>query len=231
MIHLKVFNDGPALTDAIAALLRAHFSPPPESAGCRAVMLAGGTTPMAAYRKIVKAPIPVDPTLRVLFSDDRLVLPESPKSNYGNTLPLLRALNIPARRVLRVRGELPLEEAVAAYETGLRALLGGDCRLSLGLLGLGADGHTASLFSEAHIAAADQHLATGVNRPDGMQGVSVTPDLLSRADRIVFMVAGAGKQAALHKLLHEPLNIPAGLAVNSCRNVEVWADRTAVRPE
>ena len=153
MIRLKVFKDGAALTDAVVALLRAQFGPSPDGVA-RAVMLAGGSTPMAAYEKIAASPFPVDPNLRILFSDDRHVPPDSPKSNFGNTLPMFRALNIPDDRVARVRGELPLADSVERYESDLRTLLDSGCRVSLGLLGLGADGHTASLFSAANIAEA-----------------------------------------------------------------------------
>ena len=226
MIRLKVFKDGAALTDAVVALLRAQFGPSPDG-GARAVMLAGGSTPMAAYEKIAASPFPVDPNLRILFSDDRHVPPDSPKSNFGNTLPMFRALNIPDDRVARVRGELPLADSVARYESDLRTLLDSGCRVSLGLLGLGADGHTASLFSAANIAEAQGRLAIGVDRPDGMKGVSATPDFFSRIGQIVFLVAGAEKQVMLKKLLHESLSIPAGLAVQANASVEVWADSAA----
>lgn len=227
MIRLKVFRDAAALTDAVVALLRAHFSPATEAAGCRAVMLAGGSTPMAAYRRIAESPFPVDPNLRILFSDDRHVPPDDAKSNFGNARPMLRALGIPDHRVTRVHGELPLEDAVDRFESDLHSLLGGGCRISLGLLGLGADGHTASLFSPAHLEEAREQLALGVDRPDGLQGVSTTPDFLSRVEQIVFLVAGADKQPMLKKLLHESASIPAGLAVAANRHVEVWADPAA----
>jgi 6-phosphogluconolactonase len=227
MIRLKVFKDVDSLSDAVVALLRAHLSPSTDPDRCRAVMLAGGSTPLAAYEKIRQSPFPVGADLRLLFSDDRHVPAEDSKSNYGNTLPMIRALGIPDHRVLRVHGELTLDDSVARFESDLRALVGGGCRISLGLLGLGADGHTASLFSAAHIAAAKERLALGVDRPDGMQGVSVTPDFLARVGQIVFVVAGADKRAVLQKLLRETSSIPAGLAVqrNSC--VEVWCDVAA----
>jgi 6-phosphogluconolactonase/glucosamine-6-phosphate isomerase/deaminase len=60
-----------------------------------------------------------------------------------------------------------------------------------------------------------------------MQGVSVTRDLLSRVDRILFLVAGADKREMARKLLKESLTIPAGLAVANNRSVELWCDEAA----
>ncbi len=214
------------MTDAVAALLRAHLCPATD-AKCRAVMLSGGTTPVAAYERISATPFAVDSNVRILFSDDRHVPPEDPASNYGRVLPMLRALKIPDTRVTRVRGELPLDDAVTHYESDLRALLGGGCRVKLGLLGLGADGHTASLFSAEQIALARERLAIGVQRPDGMYGVSATPDFFARVEQIIFLVAGADKRDALRKLLRDPCSIPAGLAIRNHPRVEVWADIAA----
>lgn len=227
MIRLKIFKDDDALTGAVAALLRAQMSPEPRPGACRAIMLSGGTTPLAAYRLIAATPTAVDPNVRLFFSDDRHVPPDHPASNHGAVLPMLQALGIPPRRVTRVQGELPFETAVDRYESDLRALLGDACGIPLGLLGLGADGHTASLFTPGDIARSRERLAIGVDRPDGLRGVSVTPDLLRHVGKIVFLVSGGGKRVMLRRLLRDASSLPAGLAVAGHRDVEVWADPAA----
>lgn len=222
MIHLKAYRDAAALTEAATNLLREYIAPQPSHTGPSAIMLAGGSTPMAAYAQIAAQPPPVAPGLRMLFSDDRHVPPDSPKSNFGNTKAMLAALGLGPDRVLRVAGELPLAEAVAHYDAGLRQLATEGVPVRLGLLGLGADGHTASLFTPAHIAQAKGRYAIGVDRPDGMQGVSVTPEFLARVERIVFLIAGEDKRPMVAKLLREPQSLTAGLAMGQHRHVEVW---------
>lgn len=227
MIGLKVYRDAAALAEAAAALIEEYIRPSDRWPAHRAIMLAGGSTPMAAYARIAASPCPVEAGLQVLFSDDRHVRADSPKSNYGNTRPLLNALGLAAPRVLRVQGELPLAIAADRYDADLRALQANGCGVALGLLGLGADGHTASLFHRSHLEQARGRLALGVDRPDGMQGVSVTPDFLAGIGRIVFLVAGPDKRIMLQRLLHEPTSLIAGLAVRGNPHVEVWADALA----
>jgi 6-phosphogluconolactonase len=208
-----------ALTERLAAAIAA-----PEPA---AVMLAGGTTPLPAYRALGARPPSHAATLAVLFSDDRYVPADSPSSNYCQSRPLLDALKLPEARLLRVRTELPLAEAAADYERRLDELIGTGTRIGLGLLGLGAEGHTASLFSAADLARARGHRAIPVQRPDGLSAVSVTPELLAQVREPVFVVAGAGKRAAVAALLAADPKLIAWAAVQGCASVGLWMDHEA----
>lgn len=193
-----------------------------------AVMLSGGSTPLPAYRALGARPgLAPAAGLRVLFSDDRYVPADSPASNYHQAQPLLAALALPSGAVLRVRTELPLEEAARDYEGQLAALLQSGVRIGLGLLGLGADGHTASLFGAGDLERARGRLALAVHRPDGMSAVSVTPELLARLAEPVFVVAGADKQEAVRRLLAQDPALTAWRAVAGCGRVEVWMDAAA----
>jgi 6-phosphogluconolactonase len=189
--------------------------------GASAIMLSGGTTPLPAYRALARGPLPHD-RLHILFSDERYVPSDSDASNYHQSRPLLDALALPATAVARVRTELPLDEAAADYERQLAALLNSGVRIGLGLLGLGADGHTASLFGAADLERARGHLAIAVHRPDGMSAVSVTPDCLSRVEELLFVVAGSGKGEALRALIAQDQNLIAWRAVQGCAQVELW---------
>jgi 6-phosphogluconolactonase len=185
-------------------------------------MLSGGHTPLPAYRALASRPPPHDERLHVLFSDERYVPRDSEASNYHQAQPLLDALALAPQSLLRVRTELPLDEAAADYERALGALLESNIRIGLGLLGLGADGHTASLFAADDLARARGHLAIAVHRPDGMSAVSVTPQLLAQIELLLFVVAADGKQDALRALeAHDP-KLTAWRAVQECRAVELW---------
>jgi 6-phosphogluconolactonase len=190
--------------------------------GASAIMLAGGSTPLPAYRALARGPLAHGARLHILFSDERYVPSDSDASNYHQSRPLLDALALPAAAVARVRTELPLEEAAADYERQLAALLNSGVRIGLGLLGLGADGHTASLFDAADLERARGHLAIAVHRPDGMSAVSVTPDLLSHVEEPVFVVAGSGKHDAIQALAAQDPNLTAWRAVERCARVELW---------
>ncbi len=189
--------------------------------GASAIMLSGGTTPLPAYRALARGPLPHD-RLHILFSDERYVPSDSDASNYHQSRPLLDALALPATAVARVRTELPLDEAARDYERQLAALLDSGVRVGLGLLGLGADGHTASLFGAADLERARGRLAIAVHRPDGMSAVSVTPDLLARVEEPVFVVAGSGKHDALQALTAQDRNLTAWRAVQGCPRVQLW---------
>jgi len=193
-----------------------------------ALMLAGGNTPLPAYRALAaRLSLPHGAQLRVLFSDDRYVPADSPASNYHQVQPLLAALAPPPAAVLRVRTELPLEDAAGDYERQLAALLRSGTRIGLGILGLGADGHTASLFGAADLERARGHLAIPVQRPDGMSAVSVTPELLAQVAEPLFVVAGEDKRDAVRRLLaHDPA-LTAWRAVAGCARAELWLDAAA----
>ncbi|HSY08316.1 MAG TPA: 6-phosphogluconolactonase [Steroidobacteraceae bacterium] len=192
-----------------------------------AVMLAGGTTPQPAFALLAAHPLRAAPGLHVLYSDERYVPSTSDASNYHLSLPLLAALGLPARQVLRVQTELPLEAAAQAYEERLQSLLSEQLPVRLGILGLGADGHTASLFKPADLAAARGRLAVAVQRPDGRAAVSVTPEWLAQIAEILFVVAGADKRSALARLAARDPTLIAWQAVERCARVEVWADGAA----
>ena len=207
---------------ALDAALTERLGGAIAAAGASAIMLSGGTTPLPDYRALGSRPLPHDERLHVLFSDERYVPRDSEASNYHQSRPLLDALALAPARLLRVRTELPLEWAAEEYQRALGALLDSGVRIGLGLLGLGADGHTASLFSAGDLARARGHLAIPVHRPDGMSAVSVTPQLLAQIEVLLFVVAGADKEGAVRALeAHDP-NLTAWRAVQGCARVELW---------
>jgi 6-phosphogluconolactonase len=220
------FADRAALSAALEGRLeRALTSAGAE--GAAAVMLSGGNTPIPAYLALARRGVRPAPGLTLFYSDDRYVPSSSDASNYHQTRPLLDALALPPGQVLRVRTELPLEQAASDYDHALAELAGRGIRFGLGLLGLGADGHTASLFRAEDVGRARNRRAISVHRPDGRDAVSVTPDVLAQMQEILFVVAGADKQAALAALLERSPSLTAWQAVSGCRAIEVWTEPEA----
>jgi 6-phosphogluconolactonase len=217
-LQTRTFGSRAELDSALAERLAAALAAP----GPSAVMLSGGTTPMNAYRRVAHDPPRHDARLNVLFTDERYVAADSTASNYHQSRALLDALALPAGALLRVRTELPLEAAAADYEQALRALLGRGVHVGLGLLGLGADGHTASLFRGADLERSRGRYAIAVQRPDGMSAVSVTPDFLATVREPVFVVVGTDKESAAAALRAADPNLIAWQAVGGCAQVELW---------
>jgi len=193
-----------------------------SSALSTALMLSGGRTPLPAYRELARRSVKPLSGLRVLYSDDRYVPATEQASNYYQSRPLIDALALPESAVLRIRTELPLEQAAADYERRLSDLLGSGARIGLGLLGLGADGHTASLFNSANLEQARGHLAIAVQRPDGLSGITVTPELLSRVAEPLFLVTGADKHEITAAFLQSDSTLIARRAVAGCPSAELW---------
>ena len=188
----------------------------------QALMLSGGSTPLPAYRILSGRAPRAAPGLSVLFSDDRYVPSTAEASNYHQSLPLLNALALPDDSVLRVRTELPLAEAARDYERRIDALLLAGAGFRLGLLGLGADGHTASLFNRDDLERSKGRRAIAVNRPDGMQAVSVTPEVLAHFSDLIFVAAGPDKHSVVQALLRRDATLPAFGAIASRANTELW---------
>ena len=218
-MKVERFRTPDDLTQAVVSLLEDYLEL--ECFRPRALLLSGGQTPLPAYRRLADMPPQAGDCVHVAFSDERMVPATSPDSNYGNAKPMLDALRIPDARVLRVHTGLALKEAADQYDRDLAAFLARG-EVTLGLLGLGADGHTASLFSSDDISRGRGRYAIPAPREGGLDRVSVTADLLLRVRRIIFLVSGPGKTEMVDKLLHFPQSIPAGQAVAGVPNVELW---------
>lgn len=219
-IRKREFRSPGEMTAAVADLLgdRAkHVFGRPH-----AVLLSGGRTPVAAYAEVEQRRFRAAEDLYVLLADERMVPEESPDSNVGSLRPMLNALALPEDRILRVNTALPLKKAAAAYDRALHQFVRSGGRITLGLLGLGADGHTASLFTDEDLARAAGSLAVGVPRQGGTDRVSVTPDLLKRAEVLIFLVTGPEKQAVVARLMKDPDSLVAGRAVRDAAAVQLW---------
>ena len=222
-LEIRRFATRAELDAALAARLEEIIAA--AAGGTAAIMLSGGHTPLPAYRLLadrLQQHAPDTGGLRLLFSDERYVPAESESSNFHAARPLLDALALPGERVLRVRTELPLEQAARDYETRLAGLLDAGVRIRLGLLGLGADGHTASLFRSEDLERARGRWAIAVRRPDGLSGVTVTPEFLTRIDEPLFVVAGGDKRQAIAGLERSDEAVVAAQAVRGCPRVRLW---------
>jgi 6-phosphogluconolactonase len=220
MLHRNFPSSQALVSTAAEALLEAFQAPAPSPCS---IMLAGGGTPQPVYAEVARRGIKAAPNVTAFFSDERMVPRDDPQSNYGSARPMLLSLGLEkSGHALSVSTELPLDEAAAAYEARLRGLLAPPNRIALGVLGIGSDGHTASLFSLHDIARGRGRLAIPVSRVDGPDRVSVTADFLGHVERVLFLVVGPEKAAIATRILEDPSQIIAMQAVKGCGQVEVW---------
>jgi 6-phosphogluconolactonase len=173
------------------------------AAGDGQIVLAGGSTPRAAYREFVSSARSADLALDEVtfwFGDERCVAPDDERSNYRMAKEsLLDPLGDAApSRVRRMRGELGPERAAEDYERELRDA--GPPEFDLLLLGIGPDGHTASLFPDQPTLSERTRLVVGVPEA-GLEPfvprVSLSLAGLSCAKHIVFLASGASKAEAV----------------------------------
>jgi 6-phosphogluconolactonase len=163
--------------------------------------LSGGSTPKRAYELAAERDVDWS-AATAWFGDERCVPPEHPDSNFGMADKALLSRLPEARRprAMRIEGELGHAQAAAAYEALLREELGNHPRLDLALMGLGPDGHTASLFPGKPAVDEHRHLVAGVPEP-GMDPrvprVTLTLPIFNAAREVIFLVSGADKAHAV----------------------------------
>ena len=164
--------------------------------GGGSLVLTGGDTAASVY-PYLDAAKPDWTSVEVAFSDERCVTPEDIASNYGMAKRLLLDAAAPGH-VHRIKGELEPDKAAADYEGDIRSLV--TRGFDLVLLGMGADAHICALFPGSPALEAPG-LAAVVDRPDGMQGITLTPSALLSAKRILLLVTGASKADAVQRAL------------------------------
>lgn len=203
--RLEVFPRVDALAHAAADVIRSAAADAVRERGRFTLALAGGSTPRAVYSLLsADRTFPWSNT-EFCFGDERAVPPDHPDSNARMVRQtLLREDLAPPERVHRIRAELPPAEAAADYEQVLRALFAGATlpRFDLILLGLGADGHTASLFpGSPALHERSRWVADNWAPALGVHRVTLTLGVLNAAAAVLFLVSGRDKAAALRATL------------------------------
>jgi 6-phosphogluconolactonase len=213
-MKVEVFEN--AAEVARAAADRFMLAAEKKTGGRFDVALAGGSTPRALYSLLAQSPYrdSIDWNgVNFYFGDERCVPPDHPDSNFRMAKEsLLSKIPLAAEQIHRIQCELPPEEAAAQYATELRPL-GIPPRFDLVLLGMGSDGHTASLFpgTRALEETRSSVVAVHVEKLDAWR-VTLTAPVLSAGREVVVTVAGAEKADALKQALEgAPGSVPIQL--------------------
>lgn len=233
---LQTFPDPESLSRAAAGLFARLAASAANARGRFSVALSGGSTPRRTYEILARPPfreqIPWDRT-HVFWGDERCVAPDDPRSNARMAREaLLDYVPLPRAQVHPFFCLPSPETGAREYEALLRNFFGeAPPRLDLVFLGLGKDGHTASLFPGDSALEEQEHWTAAVDIPgEDLHRVTLTPVLINRAAVVAFLVTGAAKAGALREVLHgphDPRRLPAQLIKPEDGELHWLVDREA----
>lgn len=229
---LRIVADAPALAREGAEQLRLLARAARAARGAFHLALAGGSTPRGVYRELVLGAPPEElAPWHLWFGDERCVPPDHPDSNFRMVRESGLVARVPAAHVHRLLGEAPDPRAEAErYGHELTRVLGQPPRLDAVLLGMGADGHTASLFPDTQALRETSWVAVGAAPGPPITRLTLTLATLAEARAVIFLVAGEDKAPALLRALRAlPVPPPAGLVRPREGTVTWLVDRGAAR--
>ncbi|NOH71201.1 6-phosphogluconolactonase [Vibrio pectenicida] len=233
MINHKIFQTAQQVVESLANDIKAlsELSRPVH------ISLSGGSTPKMLFKLLASETYATSiqwQNLHFWWGDERCVTPDDEQSNYGeaNTL-LFSQVDIPAENVHRIRGEEKPEQEVERFAREMKEVIPTDNGTPVFdwiLLGVGADGHTASLFP-GQTNYEEQKLSVLASHPEsGQIRVSKTAKVLQAAKRISYLVLGAGKVEIVQEIHTTPateLPYPAAKIQSQTGETEWYLDSDA----
>jgi len=198
--RIEYFPLAEEMYDVAAKLICKSAKKAISYSGSFALVLAGGETPLPLYRKLLDLQFPWNKT-DFFWSDERCVNISDSRSNYGNAMNVfLGKVQVPQDNIHRIKTELPPEKAAISYAEELNRFKSSKGRtklFDLVLLGMGEDGHTASLFPGSEALNETEKLATTVE-PEGLEPrVTLTYPAIADSEAVLFMIKGKKKKDLL----------------------------------
>ncbi|MDD0823832.1 6-phosphogluconolactonase [Mannheimia sp. AT1] len=202
-MNTKIFPTAQNAVEKIAQELKAYS----EQDRPVHISLSGGSTPKLLFKTLATEPFNTEiqwQNLHFWWGDDRMVEPNDPESNYGEVQKLLfDHIQIPAENIHRIRGEENVEQELARFSQELTACVP-NLAFDWIILGMGNDGHTASLFPH-QTDFNDQNVAVIAKHPEtGQIRISKTASLIEKAKRITYLVTGKAKAEILKEIQDTP---------------------------
>ncbi|MHB1957417.1 MAG: 6-phosphogluconolactonase [Acidobacteriaceae bacterium] len=240
-VHYQVEENSEAMSLTAADWIVSSVESSVRARGTARIAISGGSTPKRAFELLA------DPAhnfrkridwarLLLFFVDERCVSPESPDSNYRLAKEtFLSKAPLPEENVIRIEGELAPEEAAARYESAMRnrfRLEGAELpRFDLIVLGMGTNGHTASLFPHSEALHEMLRLAVATQVEDkNPWRVTLTWPVINHADKIFFLIQDASKADVLREVLlgpYQPDTLPSQLIRPESGELGLLLDRAA----
>jgi 6-phosphogluconolactonase len=233
MLSDLVVDERDALAERLALLLegdarqalaaRPHFS----------VALSGGSLASGFFRRLARSAVDWSRT-EFFWVDERAVPPEDPESNFGAARSLwLEPASVPASRIHRMHADgRSLEAAAHAYSDELARVLGAPPRLDVALIGVGPDGHIASLFPGHRLLQEETHTVAAIDdspKPPPRR-LTLTFPILTSARRVVVVTLGASKAEVVRESLEDAQSpLPLAMLIRRASHVTVLLDPDAAQ--
>jgi 6-phosphogluconolactonase len=209
---IQILPDLEAVSSAAAELLANEAREAVRDHGQFSLVLSGGHTPRRLYELLSSDPFRGQISwerVHVFWADERCVPPDDPRSNERMACQtLLNHVPIPPSQIHPIHCTQRVREVAAEYEALLRTFFkDGAPRFDFVLLGLGVDGHTASLFPNTHVLEENERWVAGlyVGEQD-LYRVTLTVPIINQAALVAFLVSGASKARILHEVLEGPFD-------------------------
>ena len=206
--EVKIYSDQKEVVKALAktifkltkSTVQNHFN----------ILLSGGSTPTALFKRLTKKYADTIDWERIhlWWGDERCVSPDSEDSNYKQAYDfLISRVPIPEANVHRIKGENDPEEEAIRYAGEIEKNLnfrGDNPVFDLVILGLGEDGHTASIFPDELGLFEDERIcAVAIHPLSGQKRITITGKVLNNANRVFFLVTGANKSLRISEIMND----------------------------
>ncbi|MEL7148487.1 MAG: 6-phosphogluconolactonase, partial [Bacteroidota bacterium] len=236
-MELKVYKDKATVAAKFSEFLVTEIN---EHEGRFNIALSGGSTPKIVFDYLATHFPDQDwSSVHLYWGDERCVPPTDDQSNYKMTVEhLLSKINIPSENVHRILGETDPQEAARHYATELKnhlPMVDNSPQFDMVMLGMGGDGHTASIFPhEIHLWSSKDICVVATHPESGQKRVSLTGEVINQAKSVVFLVTGADKNtmvAQVHKRDEHSAQFPAALVQPKSKNLIWFLDQDAKATE
>jgi 6-phosphogluconolactonase len=227
---IKAYSDKEALAHGAARMLVEQFEIVMTQSKRFSLVLSGGATPNRTYEVLCEDPYrkQIDwSKVHVFWGDERCVPSTDSMSNYGLAKRILLAkVPIPNQQIHPILNTLKPHSAAADYEATLRSYFGNSAaQFDFVFLGLGKDGHTASLFPNSSALNESSRWVTHLQNPtEDFARITLTPQIINQAKKVVFLVIGNDKADILKKVLQdtEPQNLLPARLIRPVNGKLVW---------
>ncbi len=203
---LKRFKNVESMNEAILEFLFQYFK---RDQKFFTICLAGGNTPRELYKKMALEDFPWE-RIHLFWGDERYVPYDDSRSNYRMVYEsLIRTINIPPQNVHKIRADLPIEDAVRDYEETLRSFFDDGPTFDILFLGMGRDGHTASIFPNSSLIHEDKKwvaLAEAKLEPF-VERITLTFPVINRSKNTFIMAGGREKLQVLDRVFSDEIPI------------------------
>jgi len=229
-VQISVSTDAQGAAEACGAEILTALETARRARGQATLAVSGGTTPRIMFAWMAKQDFPWQ-DIHLFWVDERCVPADDAQSNYRMTREsLLDTISLEPGQIHRVRTELVPDEAALTYTEEIRSMLGDEPVFDVIQRGMGADGHTASLFPGEPLIENRTGIAAAVWVPKmGQFRVTLLPGVLERARLTVNLATGHDKYEALNAVLHGPVDHMARPASISSAEMIWYVDAAAAR--